>query len=232
MGDSVNALESRHPQRSMRGKAWGTEIGGVEFCEHRHPEHGRRPSGSAGRDSSLGSSPAETNRSRKSIPVCEPPVSARDVVRAARKGCRRRTPSVTGKDETRREPTARSPVVDSRLRLDQFYRPRRALYAQTLRPSRDNTLAWHIVDRKCYIPLMYTSCGKKPVEKRRATIRPTGWLLIGLAVASCSSCGSEPRPSPERYLPDPREARRAIETSLETWRKRRSWSGRRRLFSR
>jgi hypothetical protein len=44
-------------------------------------------------------------------------------------------------------------------------------------------------------------------------------LICGLAAAFCASCTSPSPPSPERYLTDPRDARRAIEDSLEAWRK-------------
>ena len=52
-----------------------------------------------------------------------------------------------------------------------------------------------------------------------SSIRIARSLICGLAVVSCASCSSSLPPNPERYLPDPREARRAIEESLEAWRK-------------
>jgi hypothetical protein len=43
-------------------------------------------------------------------------------------------------------------------------------------------------------------------------------LICGLAVMTCVSCGPAARPDPEQYLPDPRDARRAIADALEAWR--------------
>jgi hypothetical protein len=56
------------------------------------------------------------------------------------------------------------------------------------------------------------------VKTRPSNIRSLGWLLSGLALVICSSCGTTSRPDPERYLPDPEAARRAVEESLEAWR--------------
>jgi hypothetical protein len=44
-------------------------------------------------------------------------------------------------------------------------------------------------------------------------------LLSVIALVYCVSCSPTERAEPERYLTDPREARRAIEDALEAWRK-------------
>jgi hypothetical protein len=41
--------------------------------------------------------------------------------------------------------------------------------------------------------------------------------MCGLAVVFCSSCGTKSHPDPRRYLPDERDARRALEDSLAAW---------------
>jgi hypothetical protein len=56
------------------------------------------------------------------------------------------------------------------------------------------------------------------VKTRPSSIRRLGWLLSGLALVICLSCGTTSPPDPERYLPDPEAARRAVEESLEAWR--------------
>jgi hypothetical protein len=61
--------------------------------------------------------------------------------------------------------------------------------------------------------------GEQPVRKFSPSIRIANSLICGLAVLICASCGPASPPDPERYLPDPRDARRAIEDSLEAWRK-------------
>jgi hypothetical protein len=55
------------------------------------------------------------------------------------------------------------------------------------------------------------------VSRRASGIRIAGWLIGGVVVVICASCGTPSRPNPERYLPDPRDARRAVEESLEAW---------------
>jgi hypothetical protein len=62
-------------------------------------------------------------------------------------------------------------------------------------------------------------CGERPVHGSRSSVRIAGSLICGLAVVICTSCSTPSSPDPERYLPDPRDARRAIEESLEAWRK-------------
>ncbi len=57
------------------------------------------------------------------------------------------------------------------------------------------------------------------MSKHTSSIRIAGWLISGLAVIFCSSCGAPSRPNPERYLTEPKAARRAVEEALETWRK-------------
>jgi hypothetical protein len=58
-----------------------------------------------------------------------------------------------------------------------------------------------------------------PVDRLPSSIRIAGCLLCGLAVVVCASCAPDSRPDPDRYLTDPREARRALEDALEAWRK-------------
>ncbi len=57
------------------------------------------------------------------------------------------------------------------------------------------------------------------MSRRASSIRIAAWLISGLAVVVCPACGTTSRPDPERYLTDPAAARRAVEESLETWRK-------------
>ena len=52
-----------------------------------------------------------------------------------------------------------------------------------------------------------------------ASARNAGWLIAGLTLVFCSSCGTGTRPDSRDHLPDAREARRAVEECLETWRK-------------
>lgn len=56
------------------------------------------------------------------------------------------------------------------------------------------------------------------MKRHLSSIRNLVWLSSGLAVVICSSCGTASRPDPERYLPNPGDARRAVEESLEGWR--------------
>jgi hypothetical protein len=55
------------------------------------------------------------------------------------------------------------------------------------------------------------------VHALKPSFQIAGALICGLAVAFLASCGPAARPDAERYLPDPRDARRAIEESLEGW---------------
>jgi hypothetical protein len=77
VGRGAFALEREHPQASVRSSARGTEIGGLEFREHRHPEQGEVgcPSRGAVLKSSLGNVPAETSRSTESAVDCTELVS-------------------------------------------------------------------------------------------------------------------------------------------------------------
>jgi hypothetical protein len=52
-----------------------------------------------------------------------------------------------------------------------------------------------------------------------SSIALVGSLICGLAFVACVSCGPAARPDPEQYLPEPRDARRAIADALESWRK-------------
>lgn len=54
------------------------------------------------------------------------------------------------------------------------------------------------------------------MRKHTARITFPGWLLTGLAILSCSSCGTDS--SRARELPEPGVARRAVETALNSWR--------------
>ena len=57
------------------------------------------------------------------------------------------------------------------------------------------------------------------MSRRTSSIQIAAWLISGVMVVICPSCGTPTRPDPERYLTDPAAARRAVEESLETWRK-------------
>jgi hypothetical protein len=61
--------------------------------------------------------------------------------------------------------------------------------------------------------------GERAVPRAISSVRYFGWLIGCLAVVISASCGPAASPDSERYLPDPRAARRAIEESLEAWRK-------------
>jgi hypothetical protein len=77
MGRSALAFDKAHPQASTRSSARGTEIGGLELREHRHPEQGEVgcPSRGALLKKSLGNFSAETSRSTESAVDCADRVS-------------------------------------------------------------------------------------------------------------------------------------------------------------
>lgn len=56
------------------------------------------------------------------------------------------------------------------------------------------------------------------MNKPRASGRHAAWLIAGLTLVVCSSCRSGSRQDSRDHLPDAREARRALEECLETWR--------------
>jgi hypothetical protein len=56
------------------------------------------------------------------------------------------------------------------------------------------------------------------VKTRLSRIRAAGWFLSGLALVISLSCDTTSRPDPERYVPEPGAAHRAVEQGLESWR--------------
>jgi hypothetical protein len=57
------------------------------------------------------------------------------------------------------------------------------------------------------------------MTRRRSAIPSTAWIFGAIAVAFCSSCREDARPDPRSRLTDPQAARRAVESSLEEWRR-------------
>ncbi|APW63742.1 hypothetical protein [Paludisphaera borealis] len=56
------------------------------------------------------------------------------------------------------------------------------------------------------------------MNRRLSSLPLARWLVGGLAVGLSLSCGPNPPPDPDRYLPDPKLAREALEKSLQAWR--------------
>jgi hypothetical protein len=57
------------------------------------------------------------------------------------------------------------------------------------------------------------------MTRRTSAIPITAWIVCTLAVLFCPSCRQEARPDPRRHVPDAPAARRAVEGSLEEWRR-------------
>jgi hypothetical protein len=60
---------------------------------------------------------------------------------------------------------------------------------------------------------------RRQVIRLRASARNAGWLIAGLTLVFCTACASGTHPESGDHLPNAREARRAVEECLETWRK-------------